>query len=71
MDSCECLFNNKENKFDVVILVYVDALMILSADIDGLGCMNNMLKSLLKLMNLVELKYYLSVLFELKGATCS
>lgn len=70
-DFSECVFKYKDNKIDVGILVYVDDLVVLTAEIDDIGSVKCALKSLFKLTGLGELKYYRGLRSKVKTTRCS
>lgn len=64
---CECVFSMKDDHCEVLILVYVDNLVILCANIEGISWVKSRLQSLLKLNGLGEVLHCLGVTFDRKG----
>lgn len=63
---CWCVFRYNKNNFFVAILVYIDDLVILCDEIDGIHGLKNELKSLFEQKDLGQLKYYSDVSIERK-----
>lgn len=61
------MFKIRTFKFQVVILVYIDDLVILGSTEDGVKWVNNKLRPLFKLTDLGEIKHYLGVSLEREG----
>lgn len=65
-DSFECVIKYKDNKNDVLISVYVDDLVNLTADSCAISWMKSELKSLFNLSDFGELKTIFKVRLSIK-----
>lgn len=56
LESCKCVSKLKDYRFEVIVSVYVDDLLILSAGIEGIEWVKNEMKSLFKLTDFGKLR---------------
>lgn len=64
LKSCECVSRFRGDTHKVIIFIYVDDLVILSPEINGVKWAKEELKRALKLTDLDELKKYIGVYFK-------